>query len=383
MKLNKMTGLLVLCACGFCCTRLLAATGYSVVVNPTNTVADGISGEEVRVSWSVPEESFSFLDTINYYRLTNGVARQIWFQQVSLRGGDTQYVFKKPGEYQVSYRNYTIFGYETMASAFVTVSSTVSRVAESTNYPPQGETIVVFGDSLTQGVGATTTNMVHWLSSITGYPMVNAGVSGNTTQNALARMASDVLVHDPDLVVVLLSGNDYLQGVPVAVTATNLDTIVSSITASGSRVLVVGVYAGLLADQYRDMFHSLYTRHEVTFVPDILQDIAGNPFLVESPLHPNDEGYRRMAIRIGWVVSAIMNGYRPAFAVGSSYDGTAFRLVWPTVPGATYDVLYSPLVTAPLAQWGVVAHVTSVVQQVSFSITNEVDSGFFIIRRTD
>jgi lysophospholipase L1-like esterase len=57
-----------------------------------------------------------------------------------------------------------------------------------TNYPSNGTDIVAFGDSLIQGVGASSSNknLVSILKKI-GKPIVNLGVSGNTTADGISR----------------------------------------------------------------------------------------------------------------------------------------------------------------------------------------------------
>jgi len=107
--------------------------------------------------------------------------------------------------------------------------------------------IVCFGDSIT-GVYYHTGSRRSWcelLGTALGrvYPrsriqMINAGVSGNTTEAALKRMEVDVLVHRPDLVVVMFGMNDVRSLAPSAFAA-NLETIVRTIRDRGSEVVLM------------------------------------------------------------------------------------------------------------------------------------------------
>ena len=78
-----------------------------------------------------------------------------------------------------------------------------------TNYPSQGKTIVAFGDSLVEGIGATMGNdFSSLLSKLIGEPIINMGVAGNTSNDGLLRVES-VNAQDPKVVMVLFGGNDY------------------------------------------------------------------------------------------------------------------------------------------------------------------------------
>jgi lysophospholipase L1-like esterase len=110
----------------------------------------------------------------------------------------------------------------------------------------QPVTIVCLGDSVT-GVYyhtggrraypemiAVGLEQVYPKSNIT---LINAGVSGNSTFDALKRLQSDVLDHKPDLVTVMFGLND-MVGVPVADYQANLKTIVEKCRGVGADVLL-------------------------------------------------------------------------------------------------------------------------------------------------
>lgn len=85
------------------------------------------------------------------------------------------------------------------------------------NLGSRGSSVIAFGDSLTAGFGASAgEDYPSRLSTRSGIPIVNAGVSGDTTEKALERIDADVLARDPRVVIVGLGGNDFLQGVAIA-----------------------------------------------------------------------------------------------------------------------------------------------------------------------
>ena len=165
--------------------------------------------------------------------------------------------------------------------------------------PTSGQGIVVFGDSLVAGRGASAgQDFVSVLSRRLGTTIVNAGQSGDTTGAALARLERDVLALNPRIVVVLLGGNDYLRRVPITQTFSNLDSIVNQVRERGAAVVLVGVAVGLMSDPYREEYEALAERTSAGLVPDILDGIIGHASLMSDSIHPNARGYAMMAARL-------------------------------------------------------------------------------------
>src|ERR1051325_8845903 len=99
----------------------------------------------------------------------------------------------------------------------------------------EDKVVVAFGDSLTYGVGSTQGGgFVTDLSNELGVPIVNLGVSGDTTAKAFKRI-EQVLDKKPDVILLLLGGNDYLQNVPKEETRKNLEAIIETLQKSGSK----------------------------------------------------------------------------------------------------------------------------------------------------
>jgi acyl-CoA thioesterase-1 len=165
--------------------------------------------------------------------------------------------------------------------------------------PTAGSQVIVFGDSLVEGVGASAgRELPSLLAARLGVPVVNAGRRGDTTAAALARLDAAVLSRDPRVVVVLLGGNDFLRRVPRDQTFANLDAIVGRIRARGAAVVVVGLSLGLITDDYGDGYEAVARRQSAGLVPDVLDGILGRPEMMADQIHPNDRGYALMADRI-------------------------------------------------------------------------------------
>jgi len=170
-----------------------------------------------------------------------------------------------------------------------------------------GNTIVAFGDSLVEGVGAREGNdFVSLVSSDIGEDIINMGKSGDTTSSALQRLEKDVLTKNSKIVIILLGGNDYLQRISIDSTFENLETIVKEIQKTGAIVVLLGVRVGVLKDIYASHYKKLVRDTNAYYVPNVLQDIIGNANRLYDTIHPNDAGYRIIADRVSPVVLDIL-----------------------------------------------------------------------------
>lgn len=167
------------------------------------------------------------------------------------------------------------------------------------NLHSRGTAVIAFGDSLTAGYGAGEGE--DWpsrVSASTNLPIVNAGVSGDTTDSALARLDDDVLAHDPRIVIVGLGGNDYLRGEPLSSTEENLRAIVRKIQEKGAMVVLLGFRFPSLNADYEAMYERVAETEGCLLVEGTLKGILTDTKLKSDQIHPNAAGYALMAERI-------------------------------------------------------------------------------------
>jgi lysophospholipase L1-like esterase len=161
-----------------------------------------------------------------------------------------------------------------------------------------GQTIICFGDSLTYGTGAgKEMDYPSQLSKMIARPVINAGVSGDTSARALQRLERDVLSKAPDLVLITLGGNDLKNGVAREVAFENLQTIVESIQETGARVIIGGIRFPIRDRGFGRAFQELADETGAVLIPNIFEGIMGNRKLMSDPIHPNDAGYKLIAER--------------------------------------------------------------------------------------
>jgi acyl-CoA thioesterase-1 len=174
------------------------------------------------------------------------------------------------------------------------------------NYPNEKTgPVIMFGDSLVFGVGASAGHSLpEQLGALLGTPIVNEGVSGDTTGDALSRIES-ALALDPRLVLVLLGGNDFLKKVPREETFRNLEKIIVAFQSQGAVVVVLGVRSGIIGGGADEAYEEVAKRTGAVYVSDVLSGLFGHTELMSDALHPNDLGYAKLAKRL----APLLQGY--------------------------------------------------------------------------
>lgn len=165
-----------------------------------------------------------------------------------------------------------------------------------------GGVIVAMGDSLTEGLGvnmdeAYPAQLERKLRADGyNYTVVNAGVSGETTTGALARV-DWVLTLKPDLVILATGGNDSLRAIDPALTKENIRQLVQAFQAAKVPVILAGMQTVQnLGEEYTNAFRIIYPavaeEYQIPLIPFFLEGVAGDPKLNQPDfIHPTAEGY--------------------------------------------------------------------------------------------
>jgi len=171
--------------------------------------------------------------------------------------------------------------------------------AEYANYPPTATgPWVGFGDSLTEGFGATEGNdYPAVLGRKLGVTIQNFGRSGDTTTDGLKRV-EEVAALRPRVVLLCFGGNDSLNQESRAQTFVNLAHVIDRLHQEGSFVVLIGIRSASLRDQNEKLFAKLAREKRVLHVPDMLRGLAFKPVYMSDAVHPNDAGYQKIAERL-------------------------------------------------------------------------------------
>jgi len=178
--------------------------------------------------------------------------------------------------------------------------------------------IVFLGDSLTEGQGVAREESYPALLEARmkaqgfSFPVVNAGISGNVTEQGLARL--DPILRQPVAVLfVALGVNDavrFQRSAPEI--RSNLQRIIARGQGAGARVVLAGIKLPLsFPADYRRSFEEIYPalarEYGLPLVPFLLEGVGGEPRLNQGDgLHPNAAGYRRVADVIWPVLEPVL-----------------------------------------------------------------------------
>ena len=171
--------------------------------------------------------------------------------------------------------------------------------------------MLALGDSLTSGVGATAeTAYPAVLARLTGWNVVNGGVSGDTSAQALAREPALLAEHQPKLVIVSIGGNDFLRKLPESDTRTHVHAICRQALDAGAQVLLVAVPRATLAAALGQMTdHPLYAEVakdlKIPLVRDAWGEVLSKPELRSDTVHANARGYEQFARSVRGTAAAV------------------------------------------------------------------------------
>ena len=163
-------------------------------------------------------------------------------------------------------------------------------------------TLLVMGDSLSAAYNLRQQD--GWVSLLKNqlsqsHPeiqVINASVSGETTQGGLSRFNDLLATHKPDIVVLELGANDALRGYPLDQTTLNLEKMIEQAQKCGAVVLLIGNQIPQnFGKRYTQMFFNLYkdiaSKYSLAYLPFMLENVALNKDLMQSDgLHPNKAG---------------------------------------------------------------------------------------------
>lgn len=161
-----------------------------------------------------------------------------------------------------------------------------------------GQTILVFGDSLSANYGIAAE--AGWVSLLQqrldrkqhDVRIVNASISGETTAGGATRIRAALDAHQPDIVIIELGANDGLRGLSLSATRYNLDSIMLACRAHKARILLIGMrlppnYGAGYTEGFAAIYPALAKKHRAALLPFLLDGIADRrEWFQADNLHP-------------------------------------------------------------------------------------------------
>ena len=182
-------------------------------------------------------------------------------------------------------------------------------------------TLLVYGDSLSAGYQLATGQswpallQQRWQKEKPELQLINASISGETTQGGLERLPQALSHHKPDAVLIELGANDGLRGLSPELTRQNLEQMVTQIHQAGAKPLLMQIrlprnYGPRYIQLFEAIYPQLAQQQKIPLLPFLLEPLVGQPELfLPDGIHPNAAGHVQLAQKIHESLKTI--GYAP------------------------------------------------------------------------
>jgi acyl-CoA thioesterase-1 len=124
--------------------------------------------------------------------------------------------------------------------------------------------------------------------------VVNASITGDTTQGGRTRLPRLLERHQPDWVIIELGGNDGLRGFSLDLTRENLTTMITASQAAGARVLLTGIvlppnYGQGYTERFEALYGQLSAEYDTLLVPFFMDGVALVDGMMQADgIHPSE-----------------------------------------------------------------------------------------------
>lgn len=182
----------------------------------------------------------------------------------------------------------------------------------------QAQTLLVLGDSLSAGYQMQAEQSwpalldQKWQQQGGTHRLINASISGETTQGGLTRLPALLEEYRPDWVLIELGGNDGLRGFAPAITRANLTKMLALAKSSKTKVVLTQIqlprnYGARYLQQFEQIFPDLAKANSLPLMPFFLDDIALRPeLMMNDGLHPTAEAQPQIRDRVASFIEPLL-----------------------------------------------------------------------------
>lgn len=165
----------------------------------------------------------------------------------------------------------------------------------------QEHKLLVLGDSLSAAYGLTQQQgwvyllQNEWAKENKPIAVINAAISGDTTDGGLSRLPRLLALHNPTHLLIELGGNDALQGHNPKKIRVNFEKMLQLAKQNDVKVIVQEMqiptnYGRRYTEMFMQVFKDVSTEYDVPLIPFFLADIALNKELMQKDgIHPTAE----------------------------------------------------------------------------------------------
>ncbi|KRV66288.1 acyl-CoA thioesterase [Aeromonas veronii] len=183
----------------------------------------------------------------------------------------------------------------------------------------QAQTLLVLGDSLSAGyqmqVEQSWPALLNqkWQEEGGKHTLLNASISGETTQGALARLPALLKEHKPDWLLIELGGNDGLRGFAPTITRQNLASMIALAKEQQTRVVLTQIqlprnYGARYLRQFEQIFPELAQSNDLPLLPFFMDDIALRPeLMMNDGIHPTPAAQPQIRDKVARFMEPLLN----------------------------------------------------------------------------
>ena len=176
---------------------------------------------------------------------------------------------------------------------------------------PLGTKVLAFGDSLTYGYGVSPEQSYpSVLANLLHVSVINEGISGEMSDQGLTRLPAVLERVKPDILILCHGANDILRQRDLVKMQENLSEMVAMAKEKGIYVLLVGVPSyDILTFSVPKLYYDVAKTYGLEIEDKAISKILNTESLKSDQVHPNEQGYRLMAMNIAQLLSA---NYHPS-----------------------------------------------------------------------
>ncbi|MEM7054960.1 MAG: arylesterase, partial [Pseudomonadota bacterium] len=164
--------------------------------------------------------------------------------------------------------------------------------------------VVVLGDSLSDAYSMPReSGWVYLLDQSLGddVQLIDGSISGDTSSGAQARLDDLLELHQPQVLIVILGGNDGLRGLSPNQLRENLAGIIAKGQAAGAAVALMQIrLPANLGRRYLDRFEAVYPelaeQFSIPLWPFFLETLFDQPgMMMDDGIHPSEQAQPEIA----------------------------------------------------------------------------------------
>ena len=176
--------------------------------------------------------------------------------------------------------------------------------------------VLVWGDSLSAAHGIPRDQ--GWVALLRarlkalGIQVVNASVSGETTQGGLSRLPDALKRVKPVIFILELGANDGLRGLPLKQMQANLSTMIELARAAGAKILLIGMrlppnYGRAYTRRFARVYRDIADREKIPLLPFLLDGVADDFDKMQADgLHPTAAAQPRLLENVWQPLRALL-----------------------------------------------------------------------------